>query len=183
VRHRSPLILDARILARSRCQSHASSAVPSRRSRLSVYPGVRHSSGRHCPYSRSSPGPRSHRPHTTDASQVRMVSSSSNSTFAIASQLVPSSSSTSALARRARRLTAEPSRASAIRSCRDAASRKPGQIMRSVESDSDHFARVGAQSHGVRVYRRRPMATVSTWSSAAFAAAPSSPTGCHASSV
>ena len=41
----------------------------------------------------------------------------STDTLAIASQLMPSSSSTSALARRARRWAADPSRASSIRSC------------------------------------------------------------------
>src|SRR5262245_30106673 len=49
---------------------------------------------------------------------VRIVSSSSSSTLATASQLIPSSSSTSALARRASRCGADPSRANSIRSCR-----------------------------------------------------------------
>src|SRR5271156_2654404 len=48
---------------------------------------------------------------------------------------MPSSSSTNALARRARRCAANPSRANSVRSCRDSGSRKPGWTMR--------FGRVG----------------------------------------
>ena len=49
--------------------------------------------------------------------QVRIVSSSRYSTFTTTSQLMPSSNSSSALARRAKRCAAEPSRVSSIRSC------------------------------------------------------------------
>jgi hypothetical protein len=45
-----------------------------------------------------------------------MVSSSSNSSFAIASQLIPSSNNTSAFARLARQCAADPSRASSVSS-------------------------------------------------------------------
>jgi hypothetical protein len=58
---------------------------------------------------------------------------------------MPSSSSTSAFARRARRCAADPSRANSIRSCRDSLSRKPGRIMRSVESSPCRFARGGTR--------------------------------------
>jgi hypothetical protein len=68
------------------------------------------------------------------------VSSSRYSTFATASQLMPSSTSSSALARRAKRCAAEPSRVSSIRACRDALSRKPGRITRSAESRSHALA-------------------------------------------
>src|SRR4051812_45667869 len=82
-----------------------------------------------------------------------MVSSSSKSTFAIASQLMPSSSNTSAFARRARRCAADPSRASSMRSCRDSLSRNPGRIIGPVESDSGRLARGrGPDSHRVGVY-------------------------------
>src|ERR1035437_10167406 len=70
-----------------------------------------------------------------------MVSSSRNSTLAMDAQLIPSSSSTSALARRASRCAAEPSRASSIRSRRDSLSRKRGGIMGTVESSLDRLAR------------------------------------------
>ena len=73
--------------------------------------------------------------------QVRMVSSSTNSTRAIALQLMPSSSSASAFARRARRWAAEPSRANSIRSRRDAWSRTPERIISLVGSYSRRFAR------------------------------------------
>ena len=52
-------------------------------------------------------------------------------------QLIPSSSSTSALARRARRCATDPSRPSSIRSRRDSGSRKPPRIMQG--------SRVGAE--------------------------------------
>src|SRR5262249_1745589 len=65
---------------------------------------------------------------------VRIVSSSSSSTLATASQLIPSSSSTSALARRASRCGADPSRANSIRSCRDSRSSKPLRIIKPAES-------------------------------------------------
>ena len=61
-------------------------------------------------------------------------------TFATDAQLMPSSNSTSALARRAKRCAAEPSRVSSIRSCRDSLSRKPGRITRSAESRSHPLA-------------------------------------------
>src|ERR1700733_13965701 len=53
---------------------------------------------------------------------------------------MPSSTSSSALARRAKRCAAEPSHVSSIRSCRDALSRKPGRITRSAESRSPRLA-------------------------------------------
>src|ERR1700723_3363145 len=53
---------------------------------------------------------------------------------------MPSSNSSSALARRAKRCAAEPSRVSSIRSCRDSLSRKPGRIIRSAESRSHALA-------------------------------------------
>ena len=60
----------------------------------------------------------------------RIVSPSRNSTLPIASQLRPSSSSTSAFARRRARRCAEAApRARSIRSRRDSTSRKPGRIM------------------------------------------------------
>src|SRR5450631_4431169 len=52
---------------------------------------------------------------------------------------MPLSSSTSALARRASRCAAEPSRANSIRSRRDSLSRKPGWIMDEAES---HYGRL-----------------------------------------
>src|ERR1019366_3569784 len=70
-----------------------------------------------------------------------MVSPSRNNTLPIASQLIPSSSSTSALARRASRCAAPPSRASSIRSRRDSLSRKRGRIMGGRESTPRGFAR------------------------------------------
>src|ERR1700729_4361640 len=54
---------------------------------------------------------------------------------------MPRSSNTSALARRARRCAAEPSRASSIRSRRDSGSRKPARIMPTVESGPRRLAR------------------------------------------
>src|SRR5215468_3241870 len=71
---------------------------------------------------------------------VRIVSSSSSSTLATASQLIPSSSSTNALARRASRCGADPSRANSIRSCRDSLSRKPLRIMKPAESGENDSA-------------------------------------------
>src|SRR5262245_4621842 len=71
---------------------------------------------------------------------VRIVSSSSSSTLATASQLIPSSSSTSALARRASRCGADPSRANSIRSCRDSLSRNPLRIMKPAESGENDSA-------------------------------------------
>src|SRR3954452_11335269 len=82
-----------------------------------------------------------------------MVSSSSSRPLATAVQLIPSSNKTSALARRARRCAADPSRASSIRSCRDAVSRKPGRIIRPVESGSGRLARGDTDSQGVGVYK------------------------------
>src|SRR5215472_7991935 len=61
--------------------------------------------------------------------QLRIVSSSSSRTFATVSQLMPSSSRTSAFARRARRCAADPSRASSISSLRDFGLRNPRWIM------------------------------------------------------
>ena len=58
--------------------------------------------------------------------QLRIVSSSRYSTFATVSQLIPWSSSSSALARRARRCATEPSRVSSIRSCRDSPCQEAG---------------------------------------------------------
>src|SRR3954468_21239679 len=87
--------------------------------------------------------------------QVRIVSASSSKTLATAAQLIPSSNKTSAFARRARRCAADPSRASSIRSCRDAVSRKPGRIIRPVESGSGRLARGDADSQGVEVYQGR----------------------------
>src|SRR4029079_4565922 len=66
-------------------------------------------------------------------------------------QLIPSSSSTSAFARRARRWGTDPSRASSIRSCRDSLSRKPPRIIPQVESPSQTLARPNADFQGVRV--------------------------------
>ena len=83
--------------------------------------------------------------------QVRIVSSSNNTTCAMALQLIPSSSSTSAFARRARRWGTDPSRASSIRSCRDSLSRKPPRIIPQVESPSQTLARPNADFQGVRV--------------------------------
>lgn len=81
------------------------------------------------------------------------MSSSSNNTLAIASQLMPWSSSTSAFARRAKRCAADPSRASSIRSCRDTLSRNPGRIIGPVESNSDPLGkRTGPDSQRVGVY-------------------------------
>src|SRR6188768_4295916 len=85
--------------------------------------------------------------------QVRIVSSSNNNTCAMALQLIPSSSSTSAFARRARRWGTDPSRASSIRSCRDSLSRKPPRIIPQVESPSQTLARPNADFQGVRVYQ------------------------------
>src|ERR1700722_14188492 len=53
---------------------------------------------------------------------------------------MPSSNKSSALARRAKRCVAEPSRVSSIRSCSDSLSRKPGRITRSAESRSHALA-------------------------------------------
>src|SRR5690349_12173346 len=64
---------------------------------------------------------------------------------------MPSSSNTSAFARRARRWAADPSRANSIRSRRDSLSRNPGPIMHSVESGSGRLARGDPDSHGVGV--------------------------------
>src|SRR4029079_1798289 len=72
-------------------------------------------------------------------------------TMATAAQLIPSSNSTRALARRARRCAADPSRASSIRSCRNAVSRKPGRIIQPVESGSGRLARGDTDSQGVGV--------------------------------
>ena len=55
-------------------------------------------------------------------------------------QLIPSSNSSNALARRAKRCAAEPSRVSSIRSCHDSLSRKPARITRSAESRSHALA-------------------------------------------
>ena len=60
--------------------------------------------------------------------QRRIVSSSSKRTRATCSQLRPSSSNTSALARRANRSVTDPSRASAISAERSSPNKKPGQI-------------------------------------------------------
>ena len=92
------------------------------------------------PTARTPPGA----PHGSDAPRQR-VSSFSNSSFAMASQRMPSSSSSSAFARRARRWAAEPSRASSIKSCRDSPSRKPDRIMPTVESGSRRFTRGGGR--------------------------------------
>jgi hypothetical protein len=59
----------------------------------------------------------------------------------MASQLMLSSSSTSALARQSRRCAADPSRASLARSWRDSLSRKPGRIIQTVESQFGRLAR------------------------------------------
>jgi hypothetical protein len=56
-------------------------------------------------------------------------------------QLMPLSNNTSALARRANRCAAEPSRANSIRSLRDSLSRKPGRIMDEAESPQGRLAR------------------------------------------
>src|SRR3954454_7872003 len=85
--------------------------------------------------------------------QVRIVSASSSKTLATAAQLIPSSNNTSALARGASRCAADPSRASSIRSCRDAVSRKPGRIIRPVESGTGRLARGDTASQGVGVYQ------------------------------
>src|ERR1700712_1151274 len=77
---------------------------------------------------------------------------------------MPSSSNTSALARLARRWAADPSRANSIKSCRDAASRKPGRIMPFGRVRSSRFGKPeNSDSQGVRVYiahdaeRERPV--------------------------
>ena len=59
--------------------------------------------------------------------QRRIVSSSSKRTRATCSQLRPSSSNTSALARRANRCVTDPSRASAISAERSSPNKKPGK--------------------------------------------------------
>src|SRR6478736_5083693 len=67
---------------------------------------------------------------------------------------MPLSSNTSALARRARRCAAEPSRASSIRSRRDSLSRKPGRIMNEAESPQRRLARgfsEFSQSRGIHL--------------------------------
>ncbi len=79
-----------------------------------------------------------------------MVSSSSNRTFAIASQLIPSSSNTSAFARRAKRCAADPFRANAISSCRNLLSKNPERIIRAVKSESPRLARAIFGFHGSR---------------------------------
>lgn len=68
----------------------------------------------------------------------------------MASQLMPSSRRTNALARRASRCAADPSRASSIKSRRDSLSRKPGRIMQpsriAREAFGKRFLRVPAES-------------------------------------
>ena len=77
-------------------------------------------------------------PHAPDFStSTSPMSSSSSSILAITAQLMPSSSNTSALARRARRCAANPSRANSIWSLRDSGSSKPGRIMERLESPWD----------------------------------------------
>ena len=88
--------------------------------------------------------------------QMRTVSSSSNNTVAIAPQLMPWSSSTSAFARQTGRCTADPSQARSIKSCRGTLSRNPGRIMESAESDSDAW-----QGGGAGFPKRRGRAFVS----------------------
>src|SRR5271167_2385021 len=61
--------------------------------------------------------------------QPRIVSSSNNRTFATSWQLMPSSNSTRALARRVTRHTLEPSRANATSVCRSSSLRKSPRIM------------------------------------------------------
>src|SRR5271169_2042568 len=73
--------------------------------------------------------------------QRRIVSSSSKRTRATCSQLRPSSSNTSALARRANRCVTDPSRASAISAERSSPNKNPGRIMPSNESNSTPLAR------------------------------------------
>src|ERR1700684_126051 len=73
--------------------------------------------------------------------QRRIVSSSSKRTRATCSQLRPSSSNTSALARRANRCVTDPSRASAISAERSPPNKKPGRIIPSNESNSTRLAR------------------------------------------
>src|SRR5215831_1331939 len=54
---------------------------------------------------------------------------------------MPSSSRTSAFARRAKRCAAEPSRANSVSSLRDAGVKKPRRILPTVESQSRRLAR------------------------------------------
>src|SRR6202035_4942792 len=76
---------------------------------------------------------------------------------------MPSSNKSSALARRAKRCAAEPSRVSSIRSCRDSLSRKLGRITRSAESRSHALASDSfgfPQSQGIVLVRRKEAAVV-----------------------